>query len=84
MYLGIGFAAHGNRKGCSRGFPAHCPRSVEDLNERSKIDIREALIGGSFAPTKKGFSDGANQVYDKSLSLTPNLQLEVMILMADF
>jgi transposase len=27
---------------------------VEDLNERGKIDIREAFIDGSFAPAKKG------------------------------
>jgi hypothetical protein len=34
---------------------------VEDLNERGKIDIREAFIDGSFAPTKKGVLLSARQ-----------------------
>ena len=34
---------------------------VEDLNERGKIDIREAFIDGSFAPAKKGVLLSARQ-----------------------
>ena len=34
---------------------------VEDLNERGKIDIREAFIDGSFAPPKKGVLLSARQ-----------------------
>ena len=34
---------------------------VEDLNERGKIDIREAFIDGSFTPAKKGVLLSARQ-----------------------
>lgn len=39
--------------GPTMGVPAHCARAGRDLNERGKIDIREAFINGSFAPAKK-------------------------------
>jgi len=48
---------------CHRRFPQWVQQGVfrriaqelvEDLNERGKIDIREAFIDGSFAPAKKG------------------------------
>jgi transposase len=39
---------------------------VEDLNERGKIDIREAFIDGSFAPAKKGVLLSARQSVAKA------------------
>ena len=39
---------------------------VEDLNERGKIDIREAFIDGSFAPAKKGVLLSARQSVSKA------------------
>ena len=48
------------------GFLRIAHELVEDLNERGKIDIREAFIDGSFAPAKKGVLLSARQSVAKA------------------
>jgi len=52
---------------------------VEDLNERGKIDIREAFIDGSFAPAKKGVLLSARQSAAKAPRSWPSQTLLVFL-----
>jgi transposase len=52
---------------------------VEDLNERGKIDIREAFIDGSFAPAKKGVLLSARQSVAKAPRSWPSQTLLVFL-----
>jgi len=52
---------------------------AEDLHERGKIDIREAFIGGSFAPAKKGVLLSARQNAAKAPRSWPSQTLLVFL-----
>src|SRR5210317_691319 len=52
---------------------------VEDLNERGKIDIREAFIDGSFAPAKKGVLLSARRNAAKAPRSWPSQTLLVFL-----